>query len=112
MRGSQPIKLQQNSKKLEDDLRTWIDARYHALEIAARLHHRLVWIHPFRNGNGRWARLAANIFLRQNDSALVVWPEMKLASKTRIREHYIDALRKADKGDLRPLTKIHQEHQT
>jgi Fic family protein len=27
------------------------------------MHHRLVKIHPFPNGNGRWARIAADVFL-------------------------------------------------
>ncbi|MBI4208502.1 MAG: Fic family protein [Deltaproteobacteria bacterium] len=34
-------------------------------ELSARLHHRLVWIHPFENGNGRWARLIMNIHLKK-----------------------------------------------
>jgi fido (protein-threonine AMPylation protein) len=33
------------------------------VEIAARIHHRLVFIHPFENGNGRFSRLIADRFL-------------------------------------------------
>lgn len=33
------------------------------LEMAARIHHRLVFIHPFENGNGRFSRLVADRFL-------------------------------------------------
>jgi Fic family protein len=28
-------------------------------ELAVRFHHRLVSVHAFPNGNGRWSRLAA-----------------------------------------------------
>ena len=30
-------------------------------EIALRFHHKLTWIHAFPNGNGRHARLAADL---------------------------------------------------
>lgn len=30
-------------------------------DIAIRFHHQLVWIHPFANGNGRHARLMADL---------------------------------------------------
>jgi fido (protein-threonine AMPylation protein) len=33
------------------------------LEMAARIHHQLVSIHPFENGNGRFSRLIADRFL-------------------------------------------------
>jgi Fic family protein len=46
---------------LLEDLVFW-EARGDALlEQSVRLHHRAVWIHPFLNGNGRWARMLANI---------------------------------------------------
>ena len=32
-------------------------------EIAVRFHHAIVFIHPFPNGNGRWSRLMADIFM-------------------------------------------------
>jgi Fic-DOC domain mobile mystery protein B len=55
-----PVEL----KKLCDDVAVWIDAgQMPPDEIAARLHHRLVSIHPFSNGNGRHARLMADLLL-------------------------------------------------
>jgi Fic-DOC domain mobile mystery protein B len=36
---------------------------YPADELAVRFHHRLVLIHPFRNGNGRHARLATDLLV-------------------------------------------------
>ena len=51
-------------RSLLDDARYWVEhATYAPLEAAARFHHRMVQIHPFPNGNGRHARIAADIFL-------------------------------------------------
>ena len=45
-----------------DDVRYWIEHEtYPPDEIAVKFHHRLVWVHPFLNGNGRHARLAADL---------------------------------------------------
>jgi Fic-DOC domain mobile mystery protein B len=44
------------------DARYWIENNtYSPDEIAVRFHHRLVLIHPFPNGNGRRARLIADV---------------------------------------------------
>lgn len=52
-------------QKLCDDVRYHVD---HAIfppdEIAMRFHYRLVWIHSFPNGNGRHARLMADLLIR------------------------------------------------
>jgi hypothetical protein len=37
------------------------------IATAAEFHHRAVWVHPFEDGNGRWAKLLANIWLMQHD---------------------------------------------
>lgn len=63
---------------------------------AAWLHHRFTQIHPFQDGNGRVARaLATLVFLRGGLFPLVINREM--------RAQYIDALERADSGDLKPL---------
>ncbi len=44
-----------------DDARYWREnGTYDPLEATARFHHKLVWVHPFANGNGRWARIMAD----------------------------------------------------
>jgi fido (protein-threonine AMPylation protein) len=55
-------------KKLVDDINFWHEHKVFgdSFEIAARIHHRAVFIHPFFNGNGRWARMLANIYLAKN----------------------------------------------
>ena len=72
------------------------EARVPADIEAAWLHHRFSVIHPFTDGNGRVSRcLATLILLRDRWLPLVV---------TRTdRARYIEALRSADDGNLRPL---------
>ena len=80
------------------------------LEQAAQLHYRAVWIHPFENGNGRWARLLANIWLSRHKSPLVVWPEAMSGQESPIRSDYLKALKAADTGDFSPLMELHRQY--
>ena len=68
---------------------------------SGRIHHRLVKIHPFVNGNGRHARLVADIFLFDRNQKLPTWPDKALIEEGNIRKQYISALEAADKGDYR-----------
>ncbi len=96
-------------KKLVDDLHYWdLNKTYDVYEIAARLHHRAVQIHPFQNGNGRWSRMLANIYMRQNGLMPVKWQEDLLAKENPQRLHYIDALKKADNHDYEDLIEMHK----
>lgn len=76
---------------------------------AAWLHHRFTQIHPFQDGNGRVARnLATLIFLRAEWFPLTIYNNGDEA-KGRLR--YIEALEKADDGDLEPLIDLFAESQ-
>ena len=73
-------------------------------EIAIRMHHRLVWIHPFPNGNGRHARLLADLLIMQRRKDRFSWgANQNLYESTPLRKKYIDALRLADIGDYSAL---------
>ena len=94
-------------KKLVDDLAFWEQNRiFDVIEIASRVHHRAVQIHPFLNGNGRWARMLANIYLKQNGLQPTKWNENLLSKENLHRNDYIKALKKADGGDYRDLIKL------
>ncbi len=68
----------------------------HIVEIAAKLHHDFVLIHPFDDGNGRVARMLVNyLFLKSGYPPIIVPTEEKA--------RYLAALRLADAGDLREL---------
>jgi Fic-DOC domain mobile mystery protein B len=90
--------------ELFKDLEYWqAHGTYSLLERAVRLHHGAVKIHPFQNGNGRWARMLGNIFLRQNDHPVTEWPDGTLGRTSVIRAEYIAAVRAADDWDFGPL---------
>jgi Fic-DOC domain mobile mystery protein B len=93
---------------LADDLEYWEKNWRDVLEQAVYLHHRAVKIHPFMNGNGRWARMLANIWLRLHDSPLTEWPEQSIGAVSPVRNEYLAAIRLADNGDVRPLLELHR----
>lgn len=87
-----------------DDARYWVDARtYPPDEIAVRLHHRLVAVHPFPNGNGRHARLMADLLIERLNGTPFSWGSGGLGNTGALRRAYIAALRSADSHDLAPL---------
>jgi Fic-DOC domain mobile mystery protein B len=91
-------------RRLCDDVRYQrAHSTYPADELAARFHHRLVAIHPFANGNGRNARLMADLLLESSGSKPFTWGSESLAVANDARDRYLYALRAADAGDYRPL---------
>lgn len=66
-------------------------------ELAVRFHHRLVLIHPFPNGNGRHARLAADLLVFRLGEPVFTWGVEDIAAPGDARRAYIDALRHADR---------------
>lgn len=72
-------------------------------EIAARFHHELVAIHPFPNGNGRHARLAADLLLTQYGRPPFIWGQAFLVVDSDTRSAYIHALQQVDAGLIGPL---------
>lgn len=108
--GSSPFQIGEQLKQLTDNFLYWEEeSSMGTLEKAARLHHGLVKIHPFKNGNGRWARLIANIYLRKKGSGLIQWPEETLQVDSPFRVNYIAALQAADQGDYQKLITLNQE---
>jgi len=109
--GVPPYQVAPSLKDLFDDLDAWSRHETYPLEEqAVRLHHRAVAIHPFNNGNGRWARMLANIWLRQHKAAIVRWPDNSIGREGVIRKEYINAIKDADRGNLAPLLRLHREY--
>ena len=67
--------------------------------FVADLHARIERIHPFRDGNGRVGRLATNLLLVRHG-----YPPAVVYKRERTR--YLNALRRADRGDAGPLADI------
>jgi Fic-DOC domain mobile mystery protein B len=86
------------------DARYWLEHQtFGSDEIAVRFHHRMVWIHPFANGNGRHARLMADVLVRRQGRPLFTWGSADIVTAGDFRRSYIEALRAADKNDIGPL---------
>lgn len=73
------------------------------------LHHQAVHIHPFENGNGRWSRALANLWLYLHGQEPTDWPGTALSEASAIRGEYIEAIQAADKGNYAPLLALHQQ---
>ena len=101
-------------KKLMEGTDYWLANKTYPMdELAVRLHYRLVFIHPFPNGNGRWARLLTDIFLNHHEQPIFSWGAANIENATdeigragTTREKYIQALKAADQKNFKPLIKF------
>jgi Fic-DOC domain mobile mystery protein B len=86
------------------NVRYWIENKTYSLdEIAVRFHHRLVYIHPFPNGNGRHARLIADVLVMKLGNPAFTWGSANLVEEGATRTRYLEAIRTADDGEIQPL---------
>lgn len=89
------------------DVHYWLEKHtYPADEIAVRFHHRLVVIHPFPNGNGRHARMVADVFVMKLGRPTLTWGARDLVKPGEARARYLEALHAADNGDIGPLVRF------
>jgi Fic-DOC domain mobile mystery protein B len=91
-----------------DDARHWIDnSTFPPDELVIRLHHRLVWVHPFSNGNGRLCRMMADlIMIKHFKLDRLPWGGDDLVDAGPRRAAYIEALHDADVHDYTRLLKF------
>lgn len=102
--GIQAYRIGTELANLLSDIRYWIAQKtFPPDEIAIRFHHRLVAIHPFPNGNGRHARLAADLVIERLGGKPFNWGSGSLADVGELRARYVSALRTADNHDIGPL---------
>ena len=91
----------QDVKKHLLNLYKWYSAnkiKLHPFELAAIIHAKLAWIHPFEDGNGRTARAIMNFILMKKGYPMFFIPYEK-------REQYYNALETADKGNYKSYVK-------
>jgi len=87
-----------------DDARFWVaNKTFPPDEIAVRVSHRLVAIHPFPNGNGRFSRMVGDLLAVQLGQPRFSWGSQSLVDANATRAAYVAALRAADAHDLAPL---------
>jgi Fic-DOC domain mobile mystery protein B len=102
--GVYAYRIAQDLGQLLNDCRYWIENdTYDPDELAARFHHRLVWIHPYPNGNGRHARLATDLLLVSIGQERFSWGSASITDPGQTRQRYVAALRAADNHDMEPL---------
>jgi len=90
---------------LLDDANYWLEHQtYSVSDMAVIFHHRLVKIHLFSNGNGRHARMCADVIVAKFGGNKLTWGgNFDLAKPDEIRNRYISALRDADRGNYDSL---------
>lgn len=94
-----------------EDVKLWIEGgRMSWDEIAAEMHHRLVSIHPFPNGNGRTTRIYTEYVQRRNGQPVTSWMSSLTNNPTERRRTYIKALQQADKGNFQLLIEFMKEN--
>ncbi len=72
-----------------------------AVKVASWAHWAIARVHPFRDGNGRMARLWQDLVLLRARLAPAI-----IRLQDRDQNGYYDALAAADAGDLNPLTQL------
>jgi len=101
--GAPPENIRAELETLFKDVAVQLkDGGWSIGEIAARFHHRLVSIHPFPNGNGRFSRTMTDLLLIREGSNRFAWGA-DLDRDGEVRTRYIASLRAADARDYRPL---------
>jgi Fic-DOC domain mobile mystery protein B len=101
-------RIRVDMRDILDDAQAWLSdssaKRYGSDECAIRFGYRLVVVHPFPNGNGRWSRLASDALVVALGGTRFTWGGTSLAEPGTLRRDYIAALRAADnRGDFTPL---------
>jgi Fic-DOC domain mobile mystery protein B len=87
-----------------DDAKYWVEQKsWPPDELAVRFSHKLVSVHPFPNGNGRWSRLAGDLLAMQLGEQRFTWGSASIVSISDTRKTYVQALKKGDAGDIAAL---------
>ncbi|MCP5508508.1 MAG: mobile mystery protein B [Chlamydiales bacterium] len=102
--GIKPYQIPEALENLCSDVQFWCSeaCELTLVEQAARVHHQLVLIHPYPNGNGRFSRLVSDRYLKAWKSPFPTWPT-ELSKDGRCRKCYITALKEADAGNYEAL---------
>jgi len=95
--GVEAGKISMELTKACDDCKYWIEHQsYSPIEIAVRYHYRIVFIHPFPNGNGRFSRFIGNLTILSLGENPLPWGGGDISKAGATRDEYIAALQEAD----------------
>lgn len=109
--GVPPLEVQARLYSFLQDACAWHQhGTFPSDELSVRVHHGLVAIHPWRNGNGRHARLLADRLAVALKRPSFTWGGgAELEAKNDTRARYLTALKAADAGDFGPLVAFARE---
>jgi Fic-DOC domain mobile mystery protein B len=95
--GVQWMQIPIEMRTLLGNALAWLEHHAYARdELAVRFHHRLVWIHPFANGNGRLSRMMTDLLIMALGGERFTWGGANLVDPGQVRIRYVAALRDAD----------------
>lgn len=94
-----PRDLHRHMQELVQWLNSEDTLHLHPVEFAALAHYKLVYVHPFVDGNGRTSRLLMNLILMQAS-----YPPITIRKEQ--RAEYYAALDTANEGDVRPFIRF------
>jgi Fic-DOC domain mobile mystery protein B len=101
--GWEPERIAEGVRLFLDDADGWLKySTYSAHEAAVRLHHRLASVRPWGGGNGRHARLMADVVVASQGEPALTWGS-RSGDVGSARARYLYAMRAADAGDLARL---------
>jgi len=105
--GVLPYLIQPGVYQIIGDMRVALQHKsFEPDELAIRLSHRLVLVHPFENGNGRWSRLVGDLLIVRQGGKRFTWGSANLQEGGEDKKKYIEALKAADNHDYAPLIKF------
>ena len=99
-------KISTDLRNMFEDVKLWVENEtFDCDEIGVRFHQRIVFIHPFVNGNGRLSRLITDLLMENvlNRKRFSWGGGVDLIHKSKMRKVYIRALKEADKYNFDPL---------
>jgi Fic-DOC domain mobile mystery protein B len=99
--GCDPKEIVQRIPQLLANTRYWLENKTFAMDEALlRFHHQLTRIHPFANGNGRHARMIADVVAVNHGQAEFTWGAGKdLVAEGDARTRYLAALHALDANE-------------
>jgi Fic-DOC domain mobile mystery protein B len=98
--GCDPKEIVQRISQLLANTRYWLENKTSTDEALLRFHHQLTGIHPFANGNGRHARMIADVVAVKYGRTEFTWGAGKdLVAQGDARTRYLAALRTLDANE-------------
>ncbi len=104
--------ISEHMQNLCEEVQGWLAGKTDLddLQQSARILHRIMQIHPFTNGNGRYARFVSNLYLYSLNGSKPDWPDKALLDDGIVRQRWLQALKSGDQGDFALLEKLITEY--